>query len=176
LDKELAEGNVKGYGHHPLLAVCDNTGGEPLAWMLRRGSAGSNTAADHTALTGAAIAALPPAFRRKLIITVDGAGASHELIKHLDKLAARPGYQVIYSVGWALTEREKTAPRLVPEQAWQIAIDGRGEVRERRADDACADVRCAPDMLGRAGLPGQDADLRAPGTAASRCAADLVRG
>jgi Transposase DDE domain group 1 len=80
-DKELAEGNFKGYGHHPLLAVCDNTGGEPLAWMLRRGSAGSNTAADHTALTDAAIAVLPPAFRRKLMITVDGAGASHELVK-----------------------------------------------------------------------------------------------
>jgi hypothetical protein len=64
-DKELAEANYKGYGHHPLLAFCDNTGGEPLAWELRRGSAGSNTAADHTALTDAAIAALPPAFRRK---------------------------------------------------------------------------------------------------------------
>ena len=38
--KELAEANLKGFGHHPLLAVCDNTGGEPLAWMLRRGSAG----------------------------------------------------------------------------------------------------------------------------------------
>ena len=39
-DKEFAEANFKGYGHHPLLACCDNTGGEPLAWMLRRGSAG----------------------------------------------------------------------------------------------------------------------------------------
>jgi hypothetical protein len=36
-DKELAEANFKGYGHHPLLAERDNTG-EPLAWMLRRGS------------------------------------------------------------------------------------------------------------------------------------------
>ena len=142
-DKELAEGNFKGYGHYPLLAFCDNTGGEPLAWMLRKGSAGSNTAADHTAVTDAAIAALPPGLRRKLMITVDGAGASHELVKHLDKLAARPGYQVIYSVGWALTEREKTALRLVPEQAWQIAIDGRGEIRERRADDACGNGQCA---------------------------------
>ena len=61
-DKQLAEANFKGFGHHPLLAVCDNTGGEPLAWMLRRGSAGSNTAADHIALTDAAIAALPPGF------------------------------------------------------------------------------------------------------------------
>ena len=59
-DKELAEANFKGFGHHPLLAVCDNTGGEPLAWMLRRGSAGSNTAADHIALADTAIAALPP--------------------------------------------------------------------------------------------------------------------
>jgi hypothetical protein len=126
-----------------LIGVCDNTGGEPLAWMLRRGSAGSNTSADHIALTDAAIAALPPGLRRKLMITVDGAGASHDLVKHLDKLAGRPGYQVIYSVGWALTEREKTALRLVPEQAWQIAIDGRGEVRERRAGGACANSSCA---------------------------------
>jgi hypothetical protein len=51
---------------------------------------------------------------------------------------------VIYSVGWALTEREKAALRLVPEQAWQDAIDGRGEVRERRADDACGSQACAP--------------------------------
>ena len=42
-EKELAEGNFKGFGHHPLLAFCDNTGGEPLAWMLRRGSAGRRT-------------------------------------------------------------------------------------------------------------------------------------
>ena len=72
-DKELAEANFKGFGHHPLLAVCDNTGGEPLAWELRRGSAGSNTAADHIALVDAAITALPPGFRRRLMITVDGA-------------------------------------------------------------------------------------------------------
>jgi hypothetical protein len=142
-DKELAEANFKGYGHHPLLAVCDNTGGEPLAWELRRGSAGSNTAADHIALTDAAIAALPPGFRRRLMITVDGAGASHDLIAHLDKLAARPGHQLVYSAGWALGEREKTALRLVPGEAWQIAIDARGEVRERRADDACPDDTCA---------------------------------
>jgi hypothetical protein len=106
-DKELAEANFKGFGHHPLLAVCDNTGGEPLAWILRRGSAGSNTAADHITLADAAIAALPPAFRRRLMITVDGAGASHDLIAHLDKLAARRGYQLTYSAGWALTGREK---------------------------------------------------------------------
>ena len=39
-DKELAEPNFKGFGHHPLVAECDNVR-EPLAWMLRPGSAGS---------------------------------------------------------------------------------------------------------------------------------------
>jgi len=142
-DKELAEANFKGYGHHPLLACCDNTGGEPLAWMLRRGSAGSNTAADHLVLLDAAIAALPPAFRRKLMVTADGAGASHGLIARLDALARRRGFELTYSVGRVLGERERAALRLVPEHAWQIAIDGRGEVRERRAGEACTDARCA---------------------------------
>ena len=39
-DKEGAEPNYKGFGHHPLLAYCDNTG-EPLAGKLRRGGAGA---------------------------------------------------------------------------------------------------------------------------------------
>jgi hypothetical protein len=140
-DKELAEGNFKGYGHHPLLAFCDNTA-EPLAWMLRRGSAGSNTAADHVTLADDAIAALPPGLRRNLMMTVDGAGFSHKLLEHLDKLAQRRGFTLIYSCGWELDTREKTAIRLVPADAWQIAIDHRGEVRERRADEACADLGC----------------------------------
>jgi hypothetical protein len=140
-DKEGAEPNFKGFGYHPLLAYCDNTG-EPLAGMLRPGSAGSNTAADHLAVLDAAIAALPPGFRRRLMITCDGAGASHALITRLDKLAARRGYQVIYSVGWELGAREKAAIAAVPAGAWQIAVDERGQVRERRADDACGDLRC----------------------------------
>jgi hypothetical protein len=140
-DKELAEPNFKGFGYHPLMAYCDNTG-EPVAGMLRKGSAGSNTVADHLAILQAAITALPPAFRRKLMVTCDGAGASHGLIARLDKLAARPGHQLTYSVGWELGERERQAIRLVPGTAWQIAIDQRGEVRERRAGEACTDTRC----------------------------------
>jgi Transposase DDE domain group 1 len=125
-----------------LLAFCDNTGGEPLAWMLRKGSAGSNTAADHIALVDASVAALPRAWRRNLMVTVDGAGFSHKLLEHLDKLASRRGHTLIYSCGWELDQREKAAIRLVPEHAWEIAIDHRGEVRERRADDACSNLDC----------------------------------
>ena len=140
--KELAEANFKGFGHHPLLAARDNTR-EPLAWMLRPGSAGSNTAADHLQVLQEAIAALPPAFRRRLMITCDGAGASHDLVAKLDKLASRRGYQLVYSVGWALGERERAVLALVPETAWEAAIDAGGQVRERRSGDACANARCA---------------------------------
>jgi hypothetical protein len=38
-------------------------------------------------------------------------------------------HQLIYSVGWELGERERTAIAQIPEQAWQIAIDHHGEVR-----------------------------------------------
>jgi hypothetical protein len=141
-DKELAEPDFKGYGHHPIIAACDNVA-EPLAWMLRPGSAGSNTAADHLRLLGVAIAASPPALRRKLMITYDGAGASHALVRELNRLASRHGFQVTYSVGWELGAREKAAIGKVPGTAWEIAVDGNGEVRERRADGACADRRCA---------------------------------
>ena len=140
-DKEGAEPDFKGFGYHPLLACCDNTG-EPLAGLLRPGSAGSNTTADHLAVLDAAVAALPPGSRRRLMVTCDGAGASHALIARLDKLAARRGYQVIYSVGWELGGRERAAISAVPAGAWQIAVDARGEVRERRTDDACGDLGC----------------------------------
>ena len=110
--------------------------------MLRPGLAGSSTAADHLTILEAAIAALPPGFRRRLMVTADGAGASHELITRLDKLATRPGHQLTYSVGWELGKRERAAIAQVPGQAWQIAIDARGEIRERRADDACDDDTC----------------------------------
>ena len=103
--------------------------------MLRPGSAGSNTAAHHLAVLDAAVAALPPGFRRRLLVTC-GAGASHALIARLDKLDDRRGYQLIYSVGWELGALERAAIAAVPAGTWQIAVDARGQVRERRADDA----------------------------------------
>ena len=140
-DKQGAEPNFTGFGLHPLGCWCDNTG-EPLAGMLRPGSAGSNTAADHITVGGEAIAALPPKYRRRLMVTCDGAGASHALLAHLDALVSPSGHQLIYSVGWELGKREKNAITAVPQRAWQIAVDHRGEPRERRADDACTNRQC----------------------------------
>ena len=129
-DKELAEPNYKGFGHHPLLAYCDNTS-EPLAGTLRRGGAGSNTVADHLEVLEAAITALPPPYRRRLMVTCDGAGASHGLIARLDALAARPGHQLVYSVGWDLGERERTRDPAGPTPS--LAGRGRSPRRGSRA-------------------------------------------
>ena len=83
--------------------------------MLRPDSAGSSTAADHLRLLREAIEALPPALRRRLMVTCDGACASHQLVKELDRLASRHGYQVRWSVGWTLSAREQAAIGKVPE-------------------------------------------------------------
>jgi hypothetical protein len=77
------------------------------------------------------------------MVTCEGAGASHELVKELDRLASRHGYQVTWSVGGAQGTREQAALGKVPESAWEAAIDGKGKVRERRAGDACRNPRCA---------------------------------
>ena len=62
------------------------------------------------------------------MVTCDAAGASHELVKELDRLACRHGYQVTWSVGWALGAREQQAIGKVPETAWEAAIDAKGQV------------------------------------------------
>jgi len=71
-----------------------------------------------------------------------GPGASHGLIASLDALAARPGHQLTYPVGWALGERKRAAIGQVPPDTWLIAIGTHGDVRERPADDAYPDTCC----------------------------------
>ena len=133
-DKECAAGNFKGgYGFHPLLAFCDNTG-ELLAVIPRKGNAGSNTASDHIAIIDAAIAAIPAKWRKNLLITIDGAGSSHDVVDHLTKLNARPGWSVAYTVGFGLDERVRTAIGQMPAHGWSRRWTPRaGPARTRRS-------------------------------------------
>jgi Transposase DDE domain group 1 len=129
-DKEGAAGTFKGtYGHHPLGAWCDNTG-EALALLLRPGNAGSNTAADHIAVLGEAIAQIPDPQRRDLLITVDGAGATLELIRHISGLNAAHSRRVHYSVGFDLDARARAAIGHVRDRDWEHVWDRDGEPRD----------------------------------------------
>lgn len=128
-DKTGAKGTFKGtYGHHPLLAGCDNTG-ELLVVMLREGNAGSNTGADHIKVLDAAITQIPAPYRRDLLITIDGAGAGHEIVDHITALDARPGHRVHYSVGFDLDDRARQAISRLPAGIWEQALDPDGEPR-----------------------------------------------
>ena len=63
-DKELASPTFKGgFGFHPLTVWLDNTG-EALAAVLRTGRAGSNTTADHVAVTDLPLAQVSDATAR----------------------------------------------------------------------------------------------------------------
>jgi hypothetical protein len=131
-DKEDARATFKrGYGFHPLCAFIDHGPagtGEPVHLLLRPGNAGSNTAADHIAVTGRALAQLPgyrPGGRpgRKVLIRTDGAGATHAF---LDWLTER---RLSYSIGFTLGDITEVLAT-IPEQAWTPAYTADREVRD----------------------------------------------
>jgi DDE family transposase len=117
----------KGYGFHPLGAWCANTR-ECLHMLLRPGNAGSNTFTDHKEVLAAALKQVPARFRRSILVRVDGAGASHDLIEHLLSLST-PRKKVLFTCGWAITPADEDAIRQVPAGAWKPGTtqDGRAE-------------------------------------------------
>lgn len=129
-EKEQAAPNFKGgFGYHPLGVWCDNTT-EMLAVSLRAGNAGSNTTADHIDVLTAAIAQVPATHRRNMLIRADGAGASHGLLDWLTAQGRLRGRRLAYSVGFAVTEKVRTAIALLPQAAWSAALDADGGVRD----------------------------------------------
>jgi hypothetical protein len=133
--KEGAEPNFKGFGFHPLTAWCSNTG-ENLAMMNRVGSAGSFTAADHVAVLDAALGQVPAAHRKDVLVTVDGAGASHGFIGHLHALNTallhgRRGRRVEYSIGWPVDARTRAAVEATSPGDWAAALTTSGDVDEQ---------------------------------------------
>jgi Transposase DDE domain group 1 len=119
----------KTYGFHPLTVFADHGAegsGEPLAIVLRAGNAGSNTAADHIEATKMALAQLPKAMRRRVLIRADSGGGTHDFLNWL----ARPGRRLQYSVGFTMTDEVQDAVGKIPARAWVPAYDGDGQVRD----------------------------------------------
>ncbi len=131
--KERAAGTFKqGYGFHPLTAWCTNIG-DSLAVQLRPGNAGSFTASDHLAVFDAAIAQIPAEWRADVLVTIDGAGASHEIIDHLTAMNTatrhgRRGRRVEYSIGWPVDERTLGAIGVLGGGDWGEALHTDGVV------------------------------------------------
>lgn len=117
------------FGYHPIGVWCDNTE-EFLAASLRPGNAGSNTASDHIDVLGQAIAQIPAARRRDLLIRSDGAGASHDLLSWVTDQNRVRGRRVEYSVGFSVTAPIRRAIAIAPEEAWGPALNQSGEIRD----------------------------------------------
>ena len=128
-DKEQATPTwKKTYGHHPLTVFADHGpdgSGEPLAFMLRAGNAGSNTAADHIEATRLGLAQLPSHLRRRALIRADSGGGTHDFLKWL----TRPGRRLAYSVGFTITGDIQQAILTLPDRIWEPAYDAGGQVR-----------------------------------------------
>ncbi len=133
----------KGYGFHPLGAWCSNTR-ECLAMLLRPGNAGSNTFTDHREVLAAAIRQVPVRFRKKIIVRIDGAGASHELVKHLLSMSS-PRRILLFTCGWMITPADEAAIMQVPAAGWKPGIAQDGTVEE---DKHVAEIT---DLMSRAG-------------------------
>ena len=116
-EKEQAKATFKGgFGFHPLGVWWDNTI-ELLAVTLRPGNAGANHAGDHIDVLSRAIAQVPTAYRRRLLVRADGAGATHELLDWLTGQSQIRG--LAYSVGFPTKNTALTsAITTVPERGW----------------------------------------------------------
>jgi Transposase DDE domain group 1 len=133
----------KGYGFHPLAAWCANTR-ECLHMLLRPGNAGSNTFTDHQEVLAAALRQAPARFRRKILVRVDGAGASHDLIGHLLSLSS-PRKQLLFTCGWAIMAADEDAIAQVPEGTWAPGLTQDGDAEDDK------DVAEITGLLTRAG-------------------------
>ncbi len=129
--KAQAAGTYKGgFGFHPLTGWCANIG-DALAVMQRPGNAGSFTAADHLAVLTASFAQVPAGWRTDVLVSTDGAGASHEVIDHLSALNTAPehgrrGRRVEYTIGWPLEQRTLSGIEQLPTSDWGAAVHADG--------------------------------------------------
>ncbi|WP_405575623.1 IS1380 family transposase [Streptomyces sp. NBC_01167] len=116
------------FGFHPLAAWCANTQ-ECLAMLLRTGSAGSNTATDHITVLDQALAQIPGSSSAKILIRLDGAGATHDLHEHMEKLTTTRR-RVRFTTGWTITPVDEAAIAELPEHAWEYSLKQDGDLHD----------------------------------------------
>lgn len=127
-EKEQAAPTFKrGFGFHPLFSFLDHGEGgcgETWSQMLRTGSAGANTAADHIAVTRHRAGSAPRARAPKRAGTNRHRWGAKAFLHHLTDLGLE------YSVGPYGAPPIVEVLAVVPRQTWRAAIDGDGQPRQ----------------------------------------------
>ena len=105
-----------------------------------------------------------------MLVRVDGAGASHDLISHLLSLSS-PHRTMLFTCGWTITAAEdEDAIRMLPASAWKPGTCQDGTIEE---DKAVAEIT---HLMSRAGeLARRPAVDRPPGQAVPAAARNLTR-
>lgn len=142
------------FGFHPLLCFLDRpdvAGGEALAGLLRKGNAGSNTAADHITVLDMALAALPENARPRpgdpespwLLARSDSAGATHAFAQACVERG------VGFSFGFPVDARIQRIVDVIPEQCWHPALQtDRGDGNDLRDGAWVAEATGMIDLSG----------------------------
>jgi hypothetical protein len=117
-----------GYGFHPLGAWGINTP-ECLDMMLRPGNAGSNAFTGYKHVLDRALKQAPAAYRRRVLVRIDGAGASRKLVGHLLALATERK-TLLFTCGWTILDADEDAIAALLEDAWQPGLRQDGSIEE----------------------------------------------
>ncbi|HEX2300686.1 MAG TPA: transposase, partial [Pseudonocardiaceae bacterium] len=72
---------------------------------------------------------IPDSSASKILVRVDGAGATHGLLEHLVALNTTRR-TVRFSVGWKITDEDETAIAKLPEKAWETSLRQDGSLQE----------------------------------------------
>lgn len=124
--KDRAAATFKGtFGFHPLGGWCANTG-ESLAMELRPGNPGANNVEDHLRVLAACLGQIPGSSQAKLLIRVDGAGATHGLLERLEALNTTRR-TVRYT---KITPEDEAAIVKLPESVWETSLKQDGTLQE----------------------------------------------
>jgi len=129
-EKEQAAPTYKsGFGFHPLGCWLDETR-EPLAMILRKGNAGSNTATDHRDVLFRSLEQLPVRFQighqpgdpaetvvHPILVRCDGAGSTKAFLADLVER------NIEFSVGFSADQTIRDLIVALPEEAWIPAIN-----------------------------------------------------
>lgn len=100
-----------------------------LAMLLRPGNTGSDTVTDHITLLADALAQALGSASAKLLICVDGTGATLGRHKHLIaqntlRRTAR------FTTGWTSTNLDERAIARLPDTAWEVSLVKNGTLQE----------------------------------------------
>ncbi|WP_338675280.1 transposase [Streptomyces sp. SCSIO 30461] len=132
--KEGAAGTFKGsFGHMPLGAWVANTR-ECVAMLLRPGNAPPNDVDDHKSVLASAFGQLPLPLWSKLLIRIDGAAFSHDVLGHLQSLTTSRR-RVRWVTGWAINDADEKAITRLPEKVWTAALRQDGQLHEIKGPD-----------------------------------------